>query len=84
MKAFLTNRLQRVVVDGELSDWVGVDSGVPQGTVLGPVLFLAFISDLPLAVRHSNVRLFADDCVLYKRITSESDCSLLQEDLKHL
>ena len=84
IEAFLMNRQQRVVVDGECSDWVKVDSGVPQGTVLGPVLFLAFINDLPKAVQHSKVRLFADDCVLYRQITSDTDCELLQEDLNHL
>ena len=69
IKSFLLGRSQRVVVDGETSDWVPVESGVPQGTVLGPVLFLAFINDLPKCVK-SNVRLFADDCVLYREINN--------------
>ena len=84
IEAFLVNRRQRVVVDGESSDWVHVDSGVPQGTVLGPLLFLAFINDLPKAARNSQVRLFADDCVLYRQVTSEDDCKLLQDDLHSL
>ena len=65
IEAFLTKRQQRVVVDGECSEWVSVDSGVPQGTVLGPLMFLTFINDLPKAARNSFIRLFADDCVLY-------------------
>lgn len=64
IQSFLVDRTQRVVVDGEASDWVHVESGVPQGTVLGPVLFLAFINDLPRSVQ-SRVCLFADDCVIY-------------------
>ena len=56
----LTHRKQRVVIDGEHSTWTQVMSGVPQGTVLGPLLFL---TDLPNII-HSSIRLFADDCVL--------------------
>lgn len=80
---FLTDRNQRVVVDGEASEWIHVESGVPQGTVLGPILFLAFINDLPTYV-NSSVRLFADDCVLYRAIEDNTDCTILQEDLKKL
>ena len=57
--------------------------GVPQGSVLGPVLFLIFINDLPDNIRYS-VRLFADDCVLYRNIHSRQDCLTLQEDLTSL
>ena len=84
IQSFLTNRQQRVAVDGESSDWVHVDSGVPQGTVLGPALFLSFINDLVKAAKHSQVRLFADDCVLYRNVKTLEDCELLQEDLKNL
>ena len=58
---FLCIRLMKVVVDGEASNESSVDSGVPKGTVLGPILFLCHINDLPEAVT-SEVRLFADDC----------------------
>ena len=83
IKAFLTDRTQRVVVDGATSDPAPVISGVPQGSVLGPILFLVFINDLPLQVS-SHSRLFADDCVVYREINSEKDCHILQEDLNNL
>lgn len=78
---FLHDRTQRVLLEGETSTPRPVTSGVPQGTVLGPILFLAYINDLPSSIKHSNIRLFADDCVLYKQILSPSDSDLLQQDL---
>jgi hypothetical protein len=81
IQAFLVDRSQRVMVDGEHSEWAKVESGVPQGTVLGPVLFLAFINDLPKAVPNARVRLFADDCVMYKSVSTEADCKSLQDDI---
>ena len=80
---FLTKRKQRVVVDGNHSQWVQVRSGVPQGAVLGPLLFLAYINDLPDNIS-SEVCLFADDCVLYRPIHNNSDVSGLQADLHTL
>ena len=80
---FLTTRTQRVVVDGEQSDWVKVRSGVPQGTVLGPLLFLLYINDLPHNIK-SQVRLFADDCVMYNTINNDNDSHTLQQDLHTL
>ena len=80
---FLQERQQCVVVDGETSDSIRVDSGVPQGTVLGPLLFLCFINDLPDCVQ-SSVRLFADDCLLYRPIKSPEDQHILQQDLSAL
>ena len=78
-----TKRQMRVVVEGETSSEVPVESGVPQGTVLGPLLFLCNINDLPLSVT-SHVRLFADDCLLYRTITSQQDHIALQNDLSEL
>ena len=73
----------RVVIDGVSSPEAPVSSGVPQGTVLGPILFLCHINDLPNAVS-SSVRLFADDCLLYRTIKSHADHQKLQEDLINL
>ena len=75
---FLRGRTQAVSVNGTLSDTTPVISGVPQGSVLGPLLFLVFINDvtadLPTGVR---IKLFADDCKLYVAFTREQDCSIL-------
>ena len=84
IKAFLSNRTQEVIVDGARSEKCGVTSGVPQGSVLGPLLFLLFINDIPSHTKHSNIRLFADDCMLYRKIDDNKDCDLLQEDLNGL
>ena len=83
INSWLSGRTQKVVLDGQASDPVPVLSGVPQGSVLGPILFLIFINDLPDNIR-SSVRLFADDCVLYRNIHSIQDCFILQEDLTSL
>jgi hypothetical protein len=68
IKEFLLGRSQRVRVDGQLSDEVRATSGVPQGSVLGPLLFLAYVNDI-----ESNIRLFADYCRIYRRIIDSSD-----------
>jgi len=71
------------VCEGCASTAKCVISGVPQGTVLGPLLFLVYINDLPSCVQ-STPRLFADDCLLYRRINARSDCDILQNDLDRL
>ena len=73
----------KVVLEGISSKTTTVDSGVPQGTVLGPLLFLCHINDLPAAVS-SQVRLFADDCLLYREINTFQDHITLQQDLHNL
>lgn len=77
---YLHERRQYVVVNGEQSEITSVTSGVPQGSVLGPLLFLLYINDINENVQ-SHIRLFADDCILYRQITSETDCSVIQNDL---
>ena len=80
---FLKERKQCVVLEGTKSNNIHVSSGVPQGSVLGPILFLTYINDLPLYVK-SNVRLFADDTVMYLAVKSVDDCVQLQQDLHGL
>ena len=65
------------------AEGASLDSGVPQGKELGPLLFLCHFNDLPLAVS-SQVQLFADDCLMYRKITSQKDHTILQNDLLEL
>ena len=81
--SFLHQRQQRVVCEGEMSSWTPVTSGVPQGSVVGPILFLVYINDLPAKLQ-SKVRLFADDTIIYMSVTNEGDAVTLQKDLKLL
>lgn len=83
ISTWLTTRTQRVVVDGEASTSVHVTSGVPQGTVLGPLMFLLFINDIGDEV-DSTIKLFADDCLLMRRIASVDDTVKLQSDMDRL
>ncbi|PIK40942.1 putative RNA-directed DNA polymerase from mobile element jockey-like [Apostichopus japonicus] len=79
-EAFLTQRKQRVVIDGKCSEWVDVKSSVPQGTVTGPMDFLVFINDLPQNLT-SSVKLFADDCIVFRKVAGPEDAGMLQKDL---
>ena len=83
IKNFLSNRTHCVVLDGKQSQPAAVTSGVSQGTVLAPLLFLCFINDLPEKIT-SKIRLYADDVLLYSTINSAEDCNNLQEDLNTL
>ena len=80
IKSWLSDRWQRVCLDGTYSHWTHVWSGVPQGSVLGPVLFLIFINDLDISIS-SNVLKFADDTKLYRVVDNEQDGHMLQRDL---
>ena len=80
IQSVLEGRTQKVVVDGETSGQASVKSGIPQGSVLGPLLFLIFINDLAEHTT-STIRLFADDCVMYKSVKSVRDCQELQQYL---
>ena len=81
VSSFLNCRTQCVVLDGVSSSRCPVLSGVPQGTVLGPTLFSIYINDLPESILHGSIKLFADDCIIYKAIRAPEDTEKLQEDL---
>ena len=80
----LTKRSQWVVINGAFSDWLPVLSGVPQGSVLGPLLFLLYVDNINHCLSNSSVQMFADNIALYKEIISPSDCELLQDDLNRV
>ena len=71
-KSYLTNRKQRVVLDGCESDWCTIKAGVPQGSVLGPLLFLIYINDLEKGIK-SSVKFFADDTSLFSVVHDPSE-----------
>lgn len=80
ISTFIYNRAQSVHYNDKHSSKQNVKSGVPQGTVLGPLLFLIYVNDLPTCIR-STIRLYADDCVIYRKIERLDDCALFQGDL---
>ena len=80
---FLSNRKQAVVLEGDQSDYAAVESGVPQGSVLGPSLFLYYINDIPAGIS-STMLLFTDDTIAYLAIKSNRDALTLQQDLEKL
>jgi len=85
IKAFLSDRKQRVHLNGIYSSWASVLSGIPQGSILGPLLFIIYINDLPDSLNvDSNIFLYADDAKLYRHISTSQDSSSLQDDINKL
>ena len=86
IEKWLTHRRQRVIVDGEISNWKSVQSGVPQGSKLGPILFLIYIyiyiyiNDLEDDIS-TKVLKFADDTKVFRKVTNDTDKQSLQDDL---
>ena len=83
IQSFLIGRTQTVVLDGESSEEVKVTSGVSQGSVLGPLLFLLYLNDLPEIIQ-SQVMLSADDTAVYLTVTNMQDSQVLQSNLESL
>ena len=82
LESFLVDRQQRVTLDSECSDWAGIEAGVPQGSILGPILFLIYINDL-FEVVSSDIRIFADDTFIF-RIIDQSSALELSRDLDRI
>ena len=78
-ESFLKDRDQRVLMNGVNSSWTQVKSGIPQGSVLGPLLFSIFVNDLPTTL-HSDCLLFADDCKLFHTIVDDDSIDKIQND----
>ena len=83
VESFLNNRTQKVIVNGTESKCHHVTSGIPQGSVLGPILFVIYINDMPEMVE-SSTYLFADDTKIFREIREEKDEKMLQADLDNL
>ena len=83
IRTFLTCRIQCVTVEGASSTWTKATSGIPQGSVLGPLLFVIFINDMPDEVKYNLCKLFADDCKLHGAINDDGD-NTMQIDLNSL
>ena len=83
IEKWLIDRRQRAVVDGEVSNWKSVLSGVRQGSVLGPILFLIYINDLDADIT-SKVLKFADDTKMFSKIKSDADRQHLKDYLNKL
>ena len=83
--SYLSHRCQRVMLEGEFSDWLPVTSGVPQGSILGPLLFIIYANDMPDCLSgESKLALFADDSKLFRSMSSRSSSATLQSDLNSL
>ena len=83
LSSYLSHRTQRVVLNGKHSQWIPVQSGVPEGSILGPLLFACYVADIPQHIQ-TNCIAYADDLKLYHRISSHSDVLEPQADLDRL
>ena len=83
IQAFLTDRQQKVLVNGSESSWSCVESGIPQGSILGPILFTLFVNDIPDLIK-TSISMYADDTKLYCPLTSDESALDLVEDLSNL
>ena len=83
-RSYLTNRTQTVRIKTYYSRDINVTSGVPQGSHLGPILFLIFINDITVFFKYVKAKLFADDLGIYANVRSLADAMRIQDDLKHL
>jgi hypothetical protein len=82
---YLSNRMQRVTCEGHNSTWLPVTSGVPQGSILGPILFIIYINDLPdILSLETLCAIFADDTKIYRKIEDEEDMETLQTDINNI
>ena len=83
--SFLEGRQQLVKINNSHSNSINVTSGVPQGSVLGPTLFIYFINDLPDIIGpNTNIKIFADDTKIYSTVNNENDSNNLQETINSL
>ena len=80
IEAFLIGRVQRVAIGGDFSEWTTVISGVPQGSVLGPQLFVLYVNDLPCKISN-GIQIYADDTKIYGEVTTSTQRDSMQEDL---
>ena len=83
LESYLHNRTQRVILNGKHSCWTPVQSGVPEGSILGPLLFACYVADIPQHIKTSCIT-YADDVKLYHRVSCQDDITLLQADLDRL
>jgi hypothetical protein len=85
LESYLKNRQQRVVINGQSSQWGDIPAGVPQGSVLGPLLFLLYINDIVHEIQNCNIRLFADDTCLFIEVNNRDEAAnYINEDLERI
>ena len=84
MGSFLCGRKQCVSINGVTSDWAEVTSGIPQGSVLGPLCFLLYVNDLPDVIEHSSIMMFADDAKIFGQVTTVPQRANIQSDLDNI